>query len=99
MLYEVITIFAGDTRITTNVLRSDGSRAVGTRLDAGPIHEKVLTEGKPYRGEASIRITSYNVCYTKLLRTCSVRRVRERMPTMCASEIASRRATPSSAPG
>ncbi len=57
------TIFAGDTRITTNVLRSDGSRAVGTRLDAGPIHEKVLTEGKPYRGEASILGEPYFTAY------------------------------------
>jgi len=48
------TIFAGDTRITTNVLKPDGSRAVGTPLAAGPAKDAVLGEGKPYRGSADI---------------------------------------------
>jgi methyl-accepting chemotaxis protein len=48
------TIFAGDTRITTNVLKPDGSRAVGTPLAAGPAKDAVLGEGKPYRGTADI---------------------------------------------
>jgi methyl-accepting chemotaxis protein len=48
------TIFAGDTRITTNVLKPDGSRAVGTPLAAGPARDAVLGEGKPYRGTADI---------------------------------------------
>jgi len=48
------TIFAGETRITTNVLKPDGSRAVGTPLAAGPAKDAVLGEGKPYRGSADI---------------------------------------------
>ncbi|MBB4097276.1 methyl-accepting chemotaxis protein [Sphingomonas kyeonggiensis] len=48
------TIFAGDTRITTNVLKPDGSRAVGTPLAAGPAKDAVLGDGKPYRGSADI---------------------------------------------
>jgi methyl-accepting chemotaxis protein len=48
------TVFAGDTRITTNVLKPDGSRAVGTPLAAGPAKDTVLGQGKPYRGTAEI---------------------------------------------
>lgn len=48
------TIFAGDMRISTNVLKPDGSRAVGTPLAAGPARDAVLGEGKPYRGTAEI---------------------------------------------
>ncbi|WHU03404.1 MULTISPECIES: cache domain-containing protein [unclassified Sphingomonas] len=48
------TVFAGDTRITTNVLKPDGSRAVGTPLAAGPAKDSVLGQGKPYRGTAEI---------------------------------------------
>jgi methyl-accepting chemotaxis protein len=48
------TVFAGDTRITTNVLKEDGSRAVGTPLAAGPARDAVLGAGKPYRGTAEI---------------------------------------------
>ncbi|HEY4044882.1 MAG TPA: cache domain-containing protein [Rhodopila sp.] len=36
------TIFAGDTRIATNVTNPDGSRGVGTKLAAGPVHDAVL---------------------------------------------------------
>jgi methyl-accepting chemotaxis protein len=48
------TVFAGDTRITTNVLKEDRSRAVGTPLAAGPARDAVLGAGKPYRGTAEI---------------------------------------------
>jgi len=48
------TIFAGDTRITTNVMKPDGSRAVGTPLAAGPAKDMVLGQGKSYRGTAEI---------------------------------------------
>ncbi len=48
------TIFAGDTRIATNVLKADGHRAVGTTLAAGPAHDSVFREGRTYAGEAEI---------------------------------------------
>ena len=48
------TIFAGDTRIATNVLKADGSRAVGTTLAAGPAHDSVFRHGRTYSGEAEI---------------------------------------------
>jgi methyl-accepting chemotaxis protein len=47
------TIFMGDTRISTNVTKPDGSRAVGTKLQ-GPAHEAVIKQGTKFRGEAKI---------------------------------------------
>jgi two-component system NtrC family sensor kinase len=38
------TIFQGDLRIATNVLRRDGSRAVGTRMSA-EVYDRVIAEG------------------------------------------------------
>ncbi len=49
----VATIFAGETRIATNVARPDGGRAVGTTLGAGPALDSVR-RGETYRGEAMI---------------------------------------------
>lgn len=48
------TIFAGDTRVATSVRRADGTRAVGTKLAAGPVREAVLGRGETYRGPADI---------------------------------------------
>jgi len=45
----VATIFAGETRVATNVARPDGSRATGTTLAAGPALEAVR-RGETYRG-------------------------------------------------
>ena len=41
------TVFMGDTRVTTNVQKPDGSRAVGTPLAKGPVHDAVLGRGEP----------------------------------------------------
>jgi len=49
----VVTIFAGETRIATNVQRPDGTRAVGTTLGEGPARDAVR-RGETYRGEAVI---------------------------------------------
>ncbi|MET1025838.1 MAG: cache domain-containing protein [Dongiaceae bacterium] len=49
------TIFMGDTRITTNVMKPDGSgRAVGTKLAKNAANESVLGKGQPYRGTVDI---------------------------------------------
>ncbi len=56
------TIFMGDVRVSTNVLKEDGSRAVGTRL-TGPPYYAIFREGKPYRGEASILGIRYFTAY------------------------------------
>lgn len=56
------TIFMGDERISTNVLKDNGSRAIGTKL-TGPAHDVLFREGKPYRGEADILGTTYFTAY------------------------------------
>lgn len=57
------TIFRGDVRTTTNVLKPDGSRAVGTPLAAGPAYDAVLRDGKPYRGRTKILGVPYFAAY------------------------------------
>ncbi|MCX7626929.1 MAG: methyl-accepting chemotaxis protein [Methylophilaceae bacterium] len=57
------TIFMGDTRVSTNVKKPDGSRAIGTQLAKGPVYDTVLKQGKPYRGEAEILGTEYFTAY------------------------------------
>lgn len=56
------TIFMGDTRVTTNVLKPDGSRAINTKL-VGAAYDAVLKEGKSYRGEAMILDVPYFTAY------------------------------------
>ena len=50
----VATLFLGDLRIATNVMRPDGSRGVGTRLAPGPAFDAAITRGQTYRGENDI---------------------------------------------
>jgi methyl-accepting chemotaxis protein len=50
----VATLFLGDLRIATNVVRPDGSRGVGTRLAPGPAFEAAITRGQTYRGDNDI---------------------------------------------
>jgi methyl-accepting chemotaxis protein len=56
------TIFMGDTRISTNVMKPDGGRAVGTKLQ-GPAYDEVIRNGKPYRGEVAIFGEKYFAAY------------------------------------
>lgn len=56
------TIFMKDTRISTNVLNNDGTRAVGTKLQ-GAAHEAIFKKGLPYRGEALILGNEYFTAY------------------------------------
>jgi methyl-accepting chemotaxis protein len=59
----VATVFMGDTRVTTNVMKPDGGRAVGTHLAKGAVYDAVLGRGEPMRGEASILGSPYFVAY------------------------------------
>ena len=56
------TVFMGDKRISTNVLKADGSRAIGTRL-RGQAYDAIFRQGKPYRGEAPILGIPYFTAY------------------------------------
>ena len=44
------TLFMGDERISTNVKKPDGSRAIGTKLAPGPVYDAVLKRGEAYFG-------------------------------------------------
>jgi methyl-accepting chemotaxis protein len=59
----VATVFMGDTRVTTNVKKPDGERAVGTHLAKGPVYNKVLGRGEPFRGETAILGQPYFAAY------------------------------------
>jgi len=49
------TIFMGDTRIATNVMKPDGSgRATGTKLARNAAYDAVLGRGEAYRGTVDI---------------------------------------------
>ena len=57
------SIFLGDVRVATNVIKPDGTRAVGTKLARGPVYDAVLRDGKPYRGQADVLGKRYFVAY------------------------------------
>jgi len=59
----VATIFLSDTRISTNVKKADGSRALGTKLAAGPVYDAVLGAGKNFLGSAKILGEDYVTAY------------------------------------
>ena len=56
------TIFMGDARVSTNIRKSDDSRAVETRL-RGAAHDAIFEGGKSYRGEALILGIPYLTAY------------------------------------
>ena len=61
------TIFLGGVRVATNVLKEDGSRAIGTTLALGPAHASVLEHAKMYKGEARIFGKSYVTLYEPII--------------------------------
>ena len=63
----LVTVFLSDQRVTTNVRKADGSRVVGTRLAAGPVHDRVLKAGKTYRGSATIFDKPHFAIYEPIL--------------------------------
>ncbi|MDY0300446.1 MAG: cache domain-containing protein [Trichlorobacter sp.] len=66
-LYGVTaTIFQGDTRVSTNILKQDGSRAIDTKM-LGSAFEAVFKNGSPYYGQADILGVPYFTAYNPLL--------------------------------
>ncbi|WP_018688564.1 methyl-accepting chemotaxis protein [Ahrensia kielensis] len=69
MTGETATIFAWDEetkdfwRRTTNIIKPDGNRAVGTQLGQNGAVYPVLTKGDTFRGEAVILGTPYYTIY------------------------------------
>jgi len=58
MFKGVATIFMGDERVATNVLKKDGTRALGTKLQ-GAAYEAAIKKGTRYRGETDLFGTTY----------------------------------------
>jgi methyl-accepting chemotaxis protein len=56
------TIFMGDTRVSTNVIKEDGSRAIGTKLQ-GAAYDAIFKEKRSYRGETTILDVPYFTAY------------------------------------
>ena len=46
----VATVFLGDLRIATNIVRPDGARAVGTKLAPGAVYDTLLRDNRAFRG-------------------------------------------------
>ena len=61
------TVFFGDARVSTNVMKPDGTRAVGTRLAAGPAHDAVFERHQTYSGEAEILGEPYLTIYEPIM--------------------------------
>jgi methyl-accepting chemotaxis protein len=61
------TVFMGDTRISTNVQKPDGSRAVGTKLAQGPAYDAVFKERRTYSGAADILGVPYFTIYEPII--------------------------------
>ena len=59
----VATVFLGDLRITTNIQRPDGTRAIGTKLAPGAVYDAVLRDNRPYRGPNMILGQPYFTAY------------------------------------
>ena len=57
------TYFMGEIRVTTNVKKPDGSRAVGTHLAKNAAHHNIFVEKKPFRGVVDILGKSYITGY------------------------------------
>ena len=63
----VATVFMGDTRVSTNVKKADGSRAIGTKLAPGPVHDAIFQGRKSFRGEADILGEKYFTAYDPIV--------------------------------
>lgn len=61
---DTVTIFLGNTRVATNIMR-DGSRATGTTA-ADYVSETVLNGGKIYLGEAEVVGIKYQTGYAPI---------------------------------
>ncbi|MCY8162666.1 methyl-accepting chemotaxis protein TlpC, partial [Bacillus inaquosorum] len=61
---DTVTIFQGDTRVATNVMKN-GERAVGTQASS-EVTDAVLKSGKSFYGQADVAGSSYQTAYMPL---------------------------------
>ncbi|MBB4006661.1 methyl-accepting chemotaxis protein [Allorhizobium taibaishanense] len=57
----------GYVRRTTNIVKPDGQRAVGTPLDATGLAYKAVVKGDTYRGQAAVLGTDYYTIYKPIV--------------------------------
>jgi methyl-accepting chemotaxis protein len=60
------TLFKGDMRVTTTILKADGSRGVGTRMDNPAVISTVLEKGGTFVGRNKILGRDFTTSYTPL---------------------------------
>ena len=60
--HDAITIFQGDTRVSTTVKKEDGSRAIGTKCSA-EVADRVLNKGETVNMVTQVVGKDYYVCY------------------------------------
>lgn len=63
----VVTIFHGDLRIATNVMLSDGSRAIGTQLSAA-VCDEVLDRGNTWAASPALMIDEWYIASCEPIR-------------------------------
>jgi methyl-accepting chemotaxis protein len=61
------TVFMKDLRVTTNVLKPDGTRAVGTRLAPGAAYDAIFNRKTSFRGEIQILGEPYITAYDPMV--------------------------------
>jgi methyl-accepting chemotaxis protein len=61
------TVFMKDLRVTTNVLKPDGTPAVGTRLAPGGAYDAIFVRKASFRGEIQILGEPYITAYDPIL--------------------------------
>jgi methyl-accepting chemotaxis protein len=61
------TVFMKDLRVTTNVLKPDGTRAVGTRLAPGAAYDAIFNRKTSFRGEIQILGEPYITAYDPIV--------------------------------
>lgn len=62
---NMITLFQGNTRVATTIMKEDGKRAIGTTVDPA-VEEAVLKQYGAYQGTATILEQEYQTSYLPL---------------------------------
>jgi len=57
-----VTIFQNDTRISTNVINADGTRAIGTQVSS-QVYKSVVQQGQTWRDRAFVVTSWYKTAY------------------------------------
>ncbi len=62
LLGDAATVFMGDTRVSTNIMKPEGGRAIGTKLQ-GPAYDALFKQKTGYRGETLVLGEKYFTAY------------------------------------